>query len=64
MKRFLLLTVAGIIAGSFMAPPAEAARLALRSRGANRPTPHYLLQKSDPRRFNGPNYFVHPPFKK
>lgn len=25
-------------------------------------TPNYLLLKSDPRRYNGPNYFVHPPF--
>lgn len=25
-------------------------------------TPNYLLLKSDPRRYNGPNYFVHPPY--
>ncbi|MBA4016008.1 MAG: hypothetical protein C0483_02345 [Pirellula sp.] len=39
-----------------------ARRYTARRNTSSAPTPHYLLLKSDPRRYNGPNYFVHPPY--
>lgn len=64
MKRFLIAALIGLSATSLSPSRTEAARFAIRARSSSRPTPHYLLLKSDPRRNNGPNYFVHPPFKK
>lgn len=39
-----------------------ARRYTVRRGTSSSQTPNYLLLKSDPRRYNGPNYFVHPPF--
>ncbi len=39
-----------------------ARRYTARRSTSNSRTPNYLLLKSDPRRYNGPNYFVHPPY--
>lgn len=39
-----------------------ARRYTVRRGSSSSRTPNYLLLKSDPRRYNGPNYFVHPPY--